>query len=307
MKAISSHNFVRRVLPVAAIAILVAAVGMDILISAPLPPLGKTDVTGTIGEARWMPEASLKGRSGFSGSLGRDRLIPARFTVTLRDYSGPPARQAWMMNGFTGVKITGTEDRDNPPPTLVVLVNSADRSYLQAGMKIRLVDYTVTGDEGGTWASCARAEIISNKPEATADTQKSAAIPRKFKARIGGVEGSSYRVELTDEVLIFSTSRGRKDGDPVRITPTPDKWREFRASLDSLNVWRWDADYMNRKAKDGTQWSLEIEYPGHSLKVTGSNSYPYDTGKANDKPEMTAAFKRYLAAVENLLGNRTFK
>lgn len=81
----------------------------------------------------------------------------------------------------------------------------------------------------------------------------------------------------------------------------------FRASLDALNVWRWEADYMNRSAKDGTHWSLEIEYADHSLKVAGSNSYPDDTGKANGKPETTKAFKLYLAAMEKLLGNRTFK
>jgi len=303
----SSHNTVRRVLPVVAIAAMAALAWIDILSSAPLPSLGKVDVTGTIEEARWTPEASLKGRPGISGSLGRNRLIPARFTVTLRDYSGPPARQAWMMNGFMGVETTGTEDRDNPPPALVVFVNSADRSYLKAGMKIRLADYTVTGDEGGTWASCARVEIIGPKPETNADPAKSATVPRKLKARIGGMMGSTYHVDLADGVLTYSASRGRKDGDPVRITPTADQWREFRSSLDALNAWHWDADYMNRTAKDGTQWSLEIEYADHSLKASGSNSYPDDAGKANGKPETTNAFKRYLAALEKLLGNRTFK
>jgi len=300
-------NRIRGVCPFAAIACWAALAGISILSSAPLPPLGKTDVTGTIEEARWVPEASLKGRKGFSGSLSRDRVIPAHFAVTLRDYAGPSARQAWMMNGFMGVMTDGTEDRSKPPPTVVVWVNSGDRSYLKAGMRIRLIDYTVTGDEGGTWASCARVEIIKRKPEAADDTAKSAAVPRIFKARIGGMMGGTYRVELTDGTLVYSTSRGRKDGDPVKVTPTADQWREFRATLDDLNVWRWNADYMNQQVADGTQWALEIGYADHSLKAAGSNSYPDDNGKPNGKPDTTKAFGRYLAAVKKLLDNRTFK
>ncbi|MCX6865552.1 MAG: hypothetical protein NTV46_04925 [Verrucomicrobia bacterium] len=164
ISARSNHNIVRRVFPVAVIAVLAVLAATTILSSAPLPPLGKIDVTGTIEEARWVPMASLKGRKGFSGSLGQDRVIPAHFTVTLRDYAGPKARQAWMMNGYMGVKTTGTEDRDKPPATLMVWVNSEDREYLKAGMKIRLVGYTVTGDEGGTWTSCERVVFINHKP-----------------------------------------------------------------------------------------------------------------------------------------------
>jgi len=46
-------------------------------------------------------------------------VIPAHFTVTLRDYSGPTTRQAWMMSGFMGVKTTGTEDRDKPAQSAI--------------------------------------------------------------------------------------------------------------------------------------------------------------------------------------------
>lgn len=141
--------------------VLLVAHAPPAAIAAPLPPLGKIDVTGTIAEARWVPEATLRGRKGFSGSLGRDRVTPAHFVVTLRDYAGPTVKQAWMMNGFMGAVAGETEDRGKLPPTLVVWVNSGDRELLKVGMRIRLVDYTVSGDEGGTWTSCERVKILT--------------------------------------------------------------------------------------------------------------------------------------------------
>lgn len=131
-----------------------------ILCAAPLPPLGKITITGTIAKASWVPAGSLKGRKGLSGSLGRDRVIPAHFVVTLYDYSGPTVRQSWMMNGFMSFSTAGTEDRSKLPPALVVWVNSEESKFLHVGMQIRLVNYNVTGDEGGTWTSCDRIEVL---------------------------------------------------------------------------------------------------------------------------------------------------
>ncbi len=66
-----------------------------------------------------------------------------------------------MMNGFMSAMAGETEDRGKLPPTLVVWVNSGDRELLKVGMRIRLVDYTVSGDEGGTWTSCERVKILT--------------------------------------------------------------------------------------------------------------------------------------------------
>lgn len=307
VNSFTSRQVLRRPHSATGIAIAAALLVMNLLCAAPLPPLGKVDVTGTIADAKWVPEASLKGRKGKSGSLGRDRVIPAHFVVTLRNYSGPNVRQAWMMNGFMGAKSEGAGDRDKFPPTLLVWVNSGDRDYLKAGMKLRLVNYTVTGDEGGTWTSCERVERFDDKRATEADIRTPGAIPRKFAARIGGMLSITFEVKFLDGVLVYSTERARKTSDPVKITPTADQWREFRAALDDLKVWKWEADYINRKVHDGTQWSLEIEYPDHLIKASGSNSYPEDDGRSNGQPQMTPAFGRYLAAVEKLLGGKPFK
>ncbi len=132
-------------------------------------------------------------------------------------------------------------------------------------------------------------------------------VPKKLTLRIGGMLGSTFRVELVDGALVYKVIRAREPSEPVKVAPTPEQWREFRAALDALNVWEWKGDYLNRKVFDGTQWELKIEYPDRSLAAMGSNSYPDDEGKANGKPEFTAAFARYLNAVEKLIGGRVFR
>ena len=280
---------------------------LHLLPAAPLPPMDKVTIAGTIAEVKWIPEISVKGKKGWSGSLGRDRVFPAHFEVTLRDYSGPKVDQAWMMNGFMSVERKDTEDRSKLPPTLEVWVNSEDQDDLKAGMNIRLVNYMVTGDEGGTWTSCERVEKLGSPPPDGSDVQPSKVAPRNFSARIGGMLGATFKVELHDGGLVYSKMHGRKASDPIKITPTSKQWREFRAALDDLKVWQWEPEHMNRKIMDGTQWALEIEYPDCKLKAIGSNSYPDENGKPNGRPEMTPSFQRYLSAVENLLGGKSFK
>jgi len=168
MSISSNHRISRCWITPAFVASALALLVMNILVAVPLPPLGKVDVVGTVVDAEWVPKASLKGKKGMSGSLGRDRVVPAHFVVILHSYSGPTARQAWMMNGFVGVKTDANADRNRPPQTLTVWVNSDDRDFLKAGMKIRLVNYTVAGDEGGTWTSCDRVERSRQAPSAGA-------------------------------------------------------------------------------------------------------------------------------------------
>ena len=139
------------------------------------------------------------------------------------------------------------------------------------------------------------------------DASEPTAIPQTFSVRIGGMLGSTFRVELSGKTLDYSVTRRRETSAPVKVTPTTEQWREFRKALDEANVWRWKSDYLNRRVMDGTQWSLDITYADRSIKAAGSNSYPDDKGKANGQPQFTPAFARYLAAVEKLLGGKPFK
>jgi hypothetical protein len=118
-------------------------------------------------------------------------------------------------------------------------------------------------------------------------------MPKTFSAYIGGFNGPSYLVELHDGVLTY-TGGLRHERIRSRITPTAAQWREFRQTLDALDVWRWRADYSNETIKDGTQWRLSLEYTDRAVKTGGSNAFPKQ-------------FDPYLAAVEKLLDGKTFK
>lgn len=118
---------------------------------APLPPAGIADIEGTIEKATWKPGKKLKAIKGMSGSAGRDRTLPAHFVIVLNNFSGPTDKQAAMMNSFVGAAKSG-EAKGAGPSRLTVWINSSDPSFLKPGMRIRISRYTVTGDEGGTWA-----------------------------------------------------------------------------------------------------------------------------------------------------------
>jgi hypothetical protein len=141
-------------------------------------------------------------------------------------------------------------------------------------------------------------------PAIAADGQSD--VPARFTARIGGFLGASYSVELRDGALVYTSREGGGERSTATVTPTAAQWREFRQTLDELKVWQWQADYPNRGTLDGTQWSLEIAYPDHSLATHGDNNYPAANGKPIGKSEYTDTFTRYLAAVKKLLGGKSF-
>lgn len=81
----------------------------------------------------------------------------------------------------------------------------------------------------------------------------STVIPKQFSASIGGAMDGYYHLELHNDTLIYtdpnrpSTPKGR-----VTIRPTTKQWREFKQTLDDLNIWQWQSNYRSRVV-DGTQ------------------------------------------------------
>jgi hypothetical protein len=141
-----------------------------------------------------------------------------------------------------------------------------------------------------------------------ASAEEAALIPARFTARIGGFLGATYDIELRrDGVSYTKFGAGHRKPSVTIIRPTTAQWGEFRLALDELRVWQWRSEYPNTGTRDGTQWALDIAYGDRALKTMGDNNYPTAAGKPNRKPQMTEAFGRYLAAVEKLLGGKTFK
>jgi hypothetical protein len=94
-------------------------------------------VEGTVKSVSGAPSQAVKGIPGMSGSAGVDRTFPARYTVTMTRTTvtvGPGSDRCPCKSGDD---ITLTLDHAN------------DDGYLKAGMTIKVLDYTMQGDEGG--------------------------------------------------------------------------------------------------------------------------------------------------------------
>lgn len=119
--------------------------------AAPIRPVGPLDVAGTISEIKWVPEVRVKGKPGMSGSAGHDRVRPAHFSVTLRDYEGVDTQTAIIMTRYLDWNAFKNKEQEGKPSFILLQINHNDKNYLKKGMKIRVTGYTVRGDEGGTW------------------------------------------------------------------------------------------------------------------------------------------------------------
>ncbi len=140
-------------------------------------------------------------------------------------------------------------------------------------------------------------------PDVTGPTE--ADVPTRFRALIGGFLGPTYLVELNNGGLDYAAITEQRE--VVRIIPSVEQWSAFRKSLEELKVWQWRTNYSNPNVKDGTDWSLEIQYSDRSNHIAGANSYPKAPGAPNRKPEFTKTFQKYLLTVQALIGGRDFK
>ena len=132
---------------------------------APLPPMQPVTVEGTIERVQWSPAAKIPGRPGFSGSLGKDRVEAAHFRLTLGEFRGVDAATAWRLNHLTGEMVSATADERQPPAYLILKLDDDDPQALVPGMRIRVRDYVVSGDEGGTWTRYQSRDVLSRPAE----------------------------------------------------------------------------------------------------------------------------------------------
>lgn len=136
--------------------------GTTVVVAAPLPPMDPVTIEGAISQVQWTPDTKLKGHPGFSGSLEVNRTVPAHFRVTLVEFSGLDKAQAWQINGIMSDPSSNPNaDRWQWPPHLILQLNDQDPHALKPGMRIRVRDYVVRGDEGGTWTRFTKREVLS--------------------------------------------------------------------------------------------------------------------------------------------------
>lgn len=131
---------------------------------------GPVTVEGRVVRVEFRAKEHVKAIPGMSGTLGQDRVRPAHYEVVLDEYSGVTgsvaAQMAYDMKGDRRVPGIPWDDlqQGEKPPQIVVLLNKKWRmkalKRLAPGARIKVVEYRVTGDEGGCWASYDKAEIL---------------------------------------------------------------------------------------------------------------------------------------------------
>jgi len=136
-------------------------------------------------------------------------------------------------------------------------------------------------------------------------------LPKKFETGIGGLLlfGPWYSVQLENGSLYYEIRPAAGAGGKTfttKIDPTNEQWKEFRISLDALQVWKWQKNYSHLEVQDGTSWGLTIEYPDHAVTSGGFNGYPDASGQLDPNFTQSKAFRDYCAAVKKLIGDRDF-
>jgi hypothetical protein len=136
--------------------------------------------------------------------------------------------------------------------------------------------------------------------------------PNRLQFSLGGVAGSSYAVELdhvesSDEhtelelgVLRFvhRRSAGRPHVEAV-VRPDADEWGAFWHRLQQLGVLGWEGEFRTPRVVDGTSWSLELDWAGHTVSTSGSNAYP----PHGDSTEPGHHFAAFCRAISRLCGH----
>ena len=127
-----------------------------------------------------------------------------------------------------------------------------------------------------------------------------------FRASIQTFKRSTYSVELRGNALVYYEAVATNKAQ-IKIIPTVEQWQAFRKEVDNLGIWEWRGNYDNLDAWDGTSWTVLLSYPDRGIRAHGGNCFPDQNGMPSRQPEPTKHFKRYLAAVQTLLGGKNFK
>ena len=122
-------------------------------------------------------------------------------------------------------------------------------------------------------------------------------LPQKFAIFIGGYTGPSYKLELKDGRLLYSQFEyGHQLKNTKWLTPNAKQWEAFWKSVDSIDIWNWEKEYIDSTILDGTSWSIDIKLDEKIISSKGINSYP-----AND-----VKIQSFLEAVSTLIDNEEF-
>lgn len=144
-----SIRHLSQTLPFVVFGAMAGALLVAVANGAPLPAFDPVNVCGDLVSHRWVPERFVRGRPGYSGSLGHDRTFPASHRVVLRNYQGIDTAMASRINQL--LSITSAESGAGAEARVVLLLPHADPRHLDHAASICVEAFQISGDEGGTW------------------------------------------------------------------------------------------------------------------------------------------------------------
>ena len=147
--------------PVLALAVLVILAVSTPVAAAPLPPVQPVSACGTVRLVHWLPPKVLPALPGMSGSAGRERRWPSRAVVVLGKVRGITHEQKRQINALLGTSDDGAGVSLRPGQLLLVLAGD-DTGIVRPAARICVTDFTVSGDEGGTWTRHGQLRLARN-------------------------------------------------------------------------------------------------------------------------------------------------
>lgn len=125
-------------------------------------------------------------------------------------------------------------------------------------------------------------------------------LPQQFDIAIGGCFGPSFTVRLVGDKISYEKSAGLYSlADSVEISPTAEQWARFWEQIDEIGVWQWSREYENPEL-EGAHWYIHMRSGERSVTSEGDTAFPGSCESA----EPTEEFKRFLAALSELIGGR---
>ena len=119
-------------------------------LAAPLPPLPAADLCGRIVTQSWVAERHLEAVTGASGSLGRERTVPAHLRVVLGQVTGLSRDLAQRLS-----RLAGAYSGEVPAGGMLLLLAMERPDRLSGAATLCVTGYKVRGDEGITLTSYA--------------------------------------------------------------------------------------------------------------------------------------------------------
>ena len=115
--------------------------------------------------------------------------------------------------------------------------------------------------------------------------------------------GAAFTISLQESVLTyewFQDGLYASADRHIQITPDSFALQKFWAQIRMIGVWRWREAYEGH-ALDGEHWLIRLSHEGKQVHTQLVNAYP---PKGSQYP--SEAFKRFLKAVGELLGDKEF-